>query len=331
MFGYKRYRSSGRTGFYRAGKRTRFVRRSTTGRALSNARSQKTGSKNVYYNCSVENTGVSIIFNESATEKGVFAISPMVTDQRTANKSNVAPMCRVSPLSDIQFRSMCHSYDQCRLVSMKVTLQITPGTSNMVAPCTLFTNWNRSASASEIGLASAMTDSDGVPTVSQLRGTGSTISHPLGGYTKYQVTRVIYPKDAQEKMNWWDCDIMYLGTAGSSPIDQMYFKDWYNGSSALANHAFFPCLYWALQRAITGVAETWYANVRVEYNFAFRNQVSKLSDFAKLNAPGYVNPEASKGKDLFDHEDDEEEDDDGIDALKRAASTLSVEDDPGTS
>ena len=295
MFGYKRSTYSGRP-WYGAGKKIK----STTGKALFNARTQKTGSKNVYYNCTVENIGVSIPFTEQGNEKGTYTITPMITDQRIANKSNMAPMARLSPLGDIQFRSMCHSYDQCRIISMKVTLQITPGTSNMVAPCTLFTLWNRSASSTEVGLGNAMVDSDGVPPISQLRGTGSTISTPLGGYQKYQVTRSIYPKDAQEKMTWWDCDIIYLGTAGSSPTDVMYFKDWYNGSTSVTNHAFMPCLYWGLQRAITGVGETWYANIRVEYNFAFRNQCSKLGLFAQYNTPGYVNPEGAKGVDVFE-------------------------------
>lgn len=327
MLGRKRYYPSAGKRFYPAAKRYNTTRRSTTGRALSAARSQKIGSKNVYYNCSVENTAVSMTFGADGTEKGTYAVTPMFTDGTIAHKNDVAPMCRVSPLADIQFRSMCHSYDQCRLVSMKVTLQVTPGTSNMVAPCTLYTLWNRCASASEVGLGTAMTDSDGVPSLSAIRGTGATLSHPLGGYQKYTVTRAIYPKDAQEKMNWWDCDIIYLGTAGASPTSQMYFKDWWVNGANTSNHAFMPCLYWGVQRAISGVQETWYVNVKVEYNFAFRNQVSKLSQFAQYNAPGYVNPEGNKSNNLLDKDEEKEE------PATAAASTqpLSVEDDPGTS
>lgn len=334
---------------------------SVVGKAVGNAKAQRAGVKNNYFQTTVENVGVSIPFAANAANSSVYGITPGLAHN---TKDSTGVVGFNSPLNDKQFRAMCHMFDQIKIIGMKVQLQITPCGANasaVVAPCTVSTLWNRSATVNEV-YAPSNTGPTSAMSAADIEGCGSTQVSSLGGYSRYTVKRSIYCRDLQEKANWFDTNIMYWSTVGQSPLTQMAFTAW-NGGSWVAPyprdiHFFFPCLYFYLKRGITTPAETWYMTSRVTYMCVFRNTVNRLDSFCVLNAPNYVNPAGRDLTELYtsktlpppdkftlsfserdpmppvativDDDDDDDKSEELTEAVKKEAESTSMEDDPGT-
>ena len=121
---------------------------SVLGKAVGNAKAQRAGVKNNYFQTTVENVGISVGFDANAANSSVYCISPGFANMVAGDKNKKSPCSLVSPICDKQFRAMCHMFDQIKIIGMKVQIQVTPSGANgaMVAPCTIGTLWNRMAS-----------------------------------------------------------------------------------------------------------------------------------------------------------------------------------------
>ena len=247
---------------------------------------------------------------------------------------------------DQSFRLKCHMYDQMRLVSMKVSILPLPSTSGDTQALRTYqiaTIWDRKANFKEVTTGHNNdddTDMDEQPSANQIfNNPGVTITNITAGVTN-NITRSCYPRDLAEKTAWMDSALSYITTAAYAPTERVTNYQWLTQGSS-----FSPCLYIALRTNTAYSGQTYIRfNYKVEYNFAFRNPKNTLPVFLKLEAPSYVNPAGAKSNTLSEEaikqqlasakkllEDLGVDKEQAEEAAEEAASTLDVEDDPGTS
>lgn len=273
--------SSGGKGFYRK-------YGGSVGRAIGGFKAQKSGVKTFYLTTTTQNSG-SLTFSDSASVIGPVVLTSGGNHDWAANFTNIP--VNTGPQNDITFRAMCHMFDQCKCLGMRVTMRWYAPSANPTAPCEIHSVWDRMTLASECGM-NASAAMNKLPSVSDIIGNASTQVTNLGNYSKNCVYRSVYARDAQERSNWFDCSLVYDSTVGYSPLRICQFNTWHDSHTW---NCFMPSLFFALKRPQTGLSETWTFSIKIDYMFTFRNMVSKLRDFAILNTPGYVNP-MSKAK-----------------------------------
>jgi len=288
MSGYTRYRYSSTRG-YRYPVTTSFRggyqrRGGSVSRALGSARAAKNASKLEYFNCTL--TG-----NSDFTQKAgnfytdVIAFWPSaggVEPTTGIAKDQTSPNLYGAIVNDRSFRLRCAQWDEFRIVSMKVKLNVNPPSSGVYTVCSIY---DRDADRSEVELDDdKMTDIDSdAPSFREVCESQGSVKTLLNPNRIYPITRSVYARDISEKSTYTDCTVEYNDTVGESPLDSLTFETFPN---------FNPAIYFCIKTNTTHTdMDLIPFSYTVEYNVIFRNPKSDLQTFITKELDSYKNPQ----------------------------------------
>lgn len=252
-------------------------------RSTGSARAAKAGTKLNYFNCTVNGT---VRFLRKANEyySDVIAFHPcvgkvnpqtgMILDDQMGNIYG-------GLVNDRSFRLNCAQFDEFRIVSMKVRMNVAYTEDGTLTLCTIS---DRSAYRDEIEMDQAeMTDVDSdTPNFREVCESQGSMKTIINKNRITPITRMLFARDMNEKITYSDCTITYSSVEGASPLSNITLDDW---------PAFKPALYCCLQFSnTTSQSATYSFGYSVEYNCVFRNPKSDLSTFIIKEDPSYVNP-----------------------------------------
>lgn len=255
----------------------------TTSRALGSARASKNATKLNYFNCTVngnfmfsrtENAYYTNVIAFYPAVGGVYPQTGLINDTQNGNIYG-------GIVNDRTFRLMCAQYDEFKIVSMRVKINLPPPNNQAITLCTIT---DRSASREEVEMdQSAMTDiNSDVPSFREVCESQGSLKTILNSNRIYPITRSIYARDLQEKTSYTDCTITYDTDAGETPLGNLTFAQF---------PTFCPAIYFCVKLTDTsGVPLTFSGTYSVEYNCIFRNPKSDLQTFIIKEDPDYVNP-----------------------------------------
>lgn len=260
-------------------------------RSTGSAKAAKAGTKLNYFNCTVNGT-VRFLREANKYYSDVVAFHPCVgkVDPQTGIiQDDQMGNIYGGLVNDRSFRLNCAQYDEFRLVSMKVRINMSYSEEGTLTLCTIA---DRNAFRSEIQMSeSEMTDT-GTDTpnfreVCESQGSMKTI---INKNRITPVQRMIFARDMTEKITYTDCTIEYSDVTGASPLSNITLDEW---------PQFKPALYCCLQFSnTTSQSATFAFGYSVEYNCIFRNPKSDLSTFIIKEDPAYVNPDSRNRTDL---------------------------------
>lgn len=288
MFGYSRnkyykgqrsYTPYKRTGYYRGG--------STKSRAFGAAKAAKSGAKIEYFNCTV-NGVATVKFQANTPYCNCFCFYPSMggVDETTgiiddANNGNVYG----GIVNNREFRSKCCSYDEWRLVSMRVKLQpVLPDTGTQY---TVYSISDRGADKTEVNMDdSTMDDTDhDVPSTREIAESSGSIATTINSNRITPIIRYTTCRDLIEKSSYSDCSISYTETALLHPLSTLSFN---------TLPVFNPAIYFAVKSNKISVSEVTLSWIyTVEYNCIFRNPKSDLQTFIAKENPTAINRSVS--------------------------------------
>lgn len=157
MFGYSKSRYSRRTRSYTPYKRG-FYSSGTKARAYGSARAAKAGSKVEYFNCTL-NGVATISFDANESYSHVFCFYPAVggVDEKTGIIKDPENNYKYGGIvNDRTFRMKCSSFDEVKIISMKVKLQ--PSSLTAASQCTVYSICDRKAAIDEVVMDDARMD-----------------------------------------------------------------------------------------------------------------------------------------------------------------------------
>lgn len=290
MFGYKRYYSGKRGGYYSFGRPyNKYSRRGTVARAAAGAAAAKRSDKTETYSCTV-NGILSVDLNPRSNLSSVATIAPYNGGIRaTGVVDDERNLVHGGAVNDRGFRMKCACYDEIKLDSMKVTITPAQFFTDGAITMTMCTFWDRKASPKEAGFVGGpdWMANGSVPTALEIFNNEGTIKSPITHNQIYGYKRYCKATTILEKGGYSDSSILYNPTAGQSPTDYMYLDAWLRGPMG-----FSPCLYFMIYcPALFTNPRTISYSYKVEYTFTFRNPKSDLDYFLEIEAPGYVNPD----------------------------------------
>lgn len=250
---------------------------------LGSARASKTGNKLNYFNCTVCG---SVEFNRAATEyhSDVCCFYPCVgkVDPTTGIiQDQDLGSVYGGLVNDRSFRLNCAQYDEFRIVSMKVKINMANTEDGTMTLCSIS---DRQADRDEVEMDNtAMTDVDSdVPTFREVCESQGAIKTIINKNRITPVIRTVYARDMKEKIDFTDCSIEYSKTAGASPLNALTFENF---------PEFSPAIYFCIQFSkASQTNSTFTFGYTVEYNVIFRNPKSDLQTFIIKEDPTYRNP-----------------------------------------
>lgn len=289
MFGYSRNKYYKGTRSYTPYKRSGYYRGGTTkSRAYGAARAAKSATKLDYFNCTV-NGVVTVTFEANEQYSKCFCFYPssggvnedtgIILDSQNGGKYG-------GIVNNREFRSKCASYDEWKLVSMRVKLQ--PVLPNSQTQYTIYSICDRAASAVEVKMDdSAMDDVDhDVPSVREIAESSGSIATTINSARISPIIRYISTKDLIEKSEYRDCTISYEEDVGFHPLSTLSFVEL---------PAFNPAIYFSVKSNVistTKVTLSWVYTT--EYNCIFRNPKSDLQTFIAKENPASENRQLSR-------------------------------------
>lgn len=293
MFGRRRsgyystrnYRSPVTTSFGRGYSR----RSSATGRAIGSARASKSGSKLEYFNCNVVGS-CSFLQGSGDFYSNVVSFYPClggVEPDTGIVRDDDNGYVYGGLVNDRSFRLRCAQYDEFRIVSMKVKINVENRSDDSFAMCSII---DRQADKDEVkydpeAMSDINTDTPSFREVCESQGSVKTL---INKNRVYPVTRSCFCRDIREKSDYTDCSVDYNKTARQSPVLTLAF-----GTMPL----FTPAIYFCIKFNRTGTFSSPVTfGYTVEYNVIFRNPKSDLQTFIIKEDPAYENP-ASRNSD----------------------------------
>lgn len=287
MFGYSKNKYYKGQRSYTPYKRTGYYRGSTKARAYGAAKAAKSGTKLDYFNCTV-NGVATVKFEENAQYCNCFCFYPssggvspttgIITDGTNGNVYG-------GIVNNREFRSKCCSYDEWKLVSMKVKLQ--PVLPDSGTQYTVYSISDRCSSSEETNMDdSSMDDIEhDVPSTREIAESSGSLATTINTNRISPIIRYISSKDLIEKSTYSDCTISYTEQAGVSPLAALSFHD---------DPAFNPAIYFAVKSNKISTSEVTLSWIyTVEYNCIFRNPKSDLQTFIAKENPTAVNRSVS--------------------------------------
>ena len=287
MYGYKKYpyrrsysgytpvTATFRKGYSRWG--------SSTNRSLGSAKASKAGTKLDYFNCTVcGNCNFKRAPGEYYSDViafypcvgGVNPTTGIISDSSFGNIYG-------GLVNDRSFRLRCAQYDEFRIVSMKVKLNIFNSEDGTMTLCSIS---DRQASRDEVEMDdSVMTDIDSdVPSFREVCESQGSIKTIINKNRITPIVRSVYARDLREKTNYEDCTIEYNPTEGESPLSAITFQVYPD---------FTPAIYFAIKfsNTLSDSETTFTFGYTVEYNCIFRNPKSDLQTFIIKEDPSYTN------------------------------------------
>lgn len=269
--------------------------RGATARSLGSARAAKTGQKVNYFNCTVcGNVEFLRVAKDYYSDVCCFypcigKVDPSTGIIKDAEMGSVYG----GIVNDRSFRLNCAQYDEFRIVSMKVKINMANTEDGTMTLCSIA---DRQADRDEVEMdGSAMTDIDNdVPSFREVCESQGSIKTIINKNRITPVVRSVYAKDMKEKIDFTDCSIEYATTPNASPLEAITFENYPN---------FKPAIYFCIQFSkASQTNSTFTFGYTVEYNVIFRNPKSDLQTFIIKEDPAYVNPaqktaadEAKKG------------------------------------
>lgn len=290
MSGYPRYRYYSTRG-YRYPVTTSFgggyMRRGgTVSKALGSARASKNASKLEYFNCTITGTG-SFLQKASNFYTDVIAFWPSAGGVNPATgipDDTSSPNIYGGLVNDRSFRLRCAQWDEFRIISMKVKLNLDPATSDVYTVCSIY---DRDAQREEVELdEDKMTDiNSDAPSFREVCESQGSVKTIMNKNRIYPISRAVYARDMSEKTTYTDCTIEYNDTVGESPLESLTFNLYPN---------FNPAIYFCLKCNKAGTDDALIDfSYTVEYNVAFRNPKSDLQTFITKEKDDYKNPQTS--------------------------------------
>lgn len=264
-----------------------YKRRSgTTARSLGSARASKAGTKLDYFNCTVsgnctftrkKNENYSNVIAFYPCVGGVNPTTGIIADTDLGNVYG-------GLVNDRSFRLKCAQYDEVRLVSMKVKINMSNSEDGTMTLCSIA---DRDADRNEVEVDEAvMTDIESdTPSFREVCESQGSIKTIINKNRIYPVTRSIYARDLLEKSSYTDCTIQYNDAADESPLTRLTFENF---------PSFSPAIYFCIkfQIANTSADTPFTFGYTVEYNCIFRNPKSDLQTFVIKENPSYENPDS---------------------------------------
>lgn len=288
MFGYSRNKYYKGQRSYTPYKRTGYYRGSTTkSRAFGAAKAAKAGTKLEYFNCTVNGVaGVKFEANTQYCNCFCFYPSSGGVDPNTgiiedADNGNIYG----GIVNNREFRSKCSSYDEWRLVSMRVKLQ--PVLPDAGTQYTVYSISDRDADKNEVKMDdSAMDDTDhDVPSTREIAESSGSIATTINSNRITPIIRYITCRDLIEKSSYCDCSISYTEQTGYHPLSTLSFN---------TLPVFNPAIYFAVKANKISTAEVALSWIyTVEYNCIFRNPKSDLQTFIAKENPTAINRSVS--------------------------------------
>lgn len=257
--------------------------RGATARALGSARASKAGQKVNYFNCTVcGNVEFLRVAKDYYSDVCCFypcigKVDPATGIIKDAEMGSVYG----GIVNDRSFRLNCAQYDEFRIVSMKVKINMANTEDGTMTLCSIA---DRQADRDEVEMdESAMTDIDNdVPSFREVCESQGSIKTIINKNRITPVVRSVYAKDMKEKIDFTDCSIEYATTPNASPLDAITFENYPN---------FSPAIYFCIQFSkASQTNSTFTFGYTVEYNVIFRNPKSDLQTFIIKEDPAYVNP-----------------------------------------
>ena len=291
MFGYSKYRSYRRSGYYQYLRKNYTYRRGAVARARASGYASKRGDKQENLNVTTQgyfnfSYGVT---NPPLSQVVCFCPYAGGVDPATGTTKDATNATFGGAVNDRTFRLKCSQYDEVRLDQMKVYVNPIVSQSSSATPAmTLTTIWDRKASPKECGLAADATYmvEGRLPTAYEVTSNEGAVKSVVNMNSTRGIVRSCLAKNMQEKSYYWDSTIAYNETAEQSPLSSMVLDSW-----TKKDGAFCPALYIVSELNQTSVFGSYFTcSYRVEYNFTFRNPKSELGDFITKENPEYVNP-----------------------------------------
>ena len=261
-----------------------YSRGSSTARALGSARASKSGSKLDYFNCTVTGNcqftrGANNYYsNVVAFYPNIGGIDPASGIVMDADMGDV----HGGLVNDRSFRLKCAQFDEYRIVSMKIKMNISNDDDGTMTLCSIT---DRQADREEVQMDdSAMTDtSSDVPSFREVCESQGSIKTIINKNRITPIIRTIYARDMREKTDYTDCTIEYNGTPNQSPTEAITMQNF---------PVFSPATYFCIQfSTATTTPKTFTFGYTVEYNIIFRNPKSDIQTFIIQENPSRVNPE----------------------------------------
>lgn len=263
---------------------------SSTSRSMGAARASKNATKLDYFNCTVTGNA-SFLKTANQNYSDVIAFHPYLggVDQTTgiirdSDNANIYG----GVVNDRNFRLRCASWDEYRLVSMKIKLSISPP-SDMTGTWTLCSITDRQANRDELEMDEAvMTDvGSDTPSFREVCESPGSIKTIINTNRINNIVRTVYARDMTEKISYEDATVGYNTIDGQSPLRTLTMMDW---------TPFSPATYFCIKFSTTDSQnKTFTFAYTVEYNVIFRNPKSDLQTFIIKEDPNYTNPEESSG------------------------------------
>lgn len=264
--------------------------RGATARALGSARASKSGQKVNYFNCTVcGNVEFLRVAKEYYSDVCCFypclgKVDPTTGIIKDADMGSVYG----GLVNDRSFRLNCAQYDEFRIVSMKVKINMANTEDGTMTLCSIA---DRQADRDEVEMdASLMTDVDNdVPSFREVCESQGSIKTIINKNRITPVVRSVYARDMKEKIDFTDCSIEYSTTPNGSPLDAITFENF---------PEFSPAIYFCIQFSKASQTNSSFTfGYTVEYNIIFRNPKSDLQTFIIKEDPSYVNPATKSAAD----------------------------------
>lgn len=268
----------------------------TKARAYGSARAAKAGSKVEYFNCTL-NGVATISFEANESYSHVFCFYPALggVNEKTGIIKDPENGYKYGGIvNDRTFRMKCASYDEVKIVSMKVKLQ--PSSLTSASQVTVYSICDRKASDDEVMMDDSSMDdiASDTPSVREICESPGSIATPINVNRISSIVRSVNCRDLMEKSVYTDATISYNPTQGESPVNYLAMVNELN---------FSPAMYFCVKsntaqtsKQVTGWTYT------VEYNCIFRNPKSDLQTFIVKENPDYKNPagRSSSSKYVFE-------------------------------